>query len=161
MDFAALPIVGTRRGSMPMRWLYPNGLKLSLALGLITFTWTVHAGQISRESSGKSSLNGLWREISKNVGLAFTIESQPDGLLVLKNARANDPLDNVGAVIGEVRQSGKDEWIGRHTWGGTRTGDVKWGENGGLVIRRVSADRLMVRYLDSIYKDGWTYVRSR
>ena len=65
-----------------------------------------------------------------------------------------------GEIIGEARPLGKDEWIGRHKWGGNRAREVEWGEDGGLVIRRISTERLLVRYLDSKYKDGWTYVRS-
>src|SRR5438034_9537675 len=98
-----------------------NEKRLTLALGLFVFAWTAHAtltGEQQTASGG--SLNGRWKEISKKNGLAFTIESQPDGLLLLKNAREYDPLHEVGEIIGEARPLGKDEWIGRHKWGGTR-----------------------------------------
>jgi len=140
---------------------HPKRFRL-LTLGLIALAWSVEATHIrGRRTANGGSLNGLWKEIAKNTELAFTIESRPDDLLVLKNAKATSPLHKIGDIIGEVRSRGEDEWIGRHVWGGELTGNVEWGENGGLVIQRISAEELFVRYLDSIYKDGWIYVRSR
>jgi hypothetical protein len=53
--------------------------------------------------------------------------------------------------------TGLDPWrfIGRHTWGGSKTNNQSWGVEGGLVADLVAEDRLFYADLDSRYTSGW------
>ena len=178
LEFWALPLedfgnVVARRGVLgtALAAVWAVGFVLMLARLLLRDVDGLRPGHHSRREQNPAKVVGLLHHLAirdradGRTGLDREIGTlrleRPDDLLVLKNAKATSPLHKIGDIIGEVRSRGEDEWIGRHVWGGELTGNVEWGENGGLVIQRISAEELFVRYLDSIYKDGWIYVRSR
>jgi len=110
------------------------------------------------QEDGKQSWEGLWRA-TEVPQLALRIDALPDGRLILLEADPEDRFAFLGDIIGEARPTVAGEWSGRHMWGGRKTGNRKWGENGGLFLRRVSDTELFVQYRDSVYTDGWSYKR--
>ena len=110
------------------------------------------------EEGGIQSWEGLWRA-TEVPHLALRIDALPDGRLILLEANSEDRFSFLGDVIGEARPTAAGEWSGRHMWGGRKIGTRKWGDDGGLFLRRVSDTELFVQYRDSRYSDGWTYRR--
>lgn len=104
-------------------------------------------------------LTGFWA--AETHGLKLTLEERPDGTLVLRQANPDDPYAYLGDTVGEAKRNAIGEYTGRHAWGGRRSGDLQWGLEGGLVVRRLGEDRLLVQHLDSKYQGGWTFFRRK
>ena len=51
------------------------------------------------------------------------------------------------------------QFEGRHIWGGGKSDTTKWGQDGGVVMDLRDANTLFVRFVDSVYTDGWVYTR--
>jgi hypothetical protein len=51
------------------------------------------------------------------------------------------------------------QFEGRHLWGGGKSTTTEWGKYGGVVMELRDANTLFVRFLDSIYSEGWVYTR--
>lgn len=101
-------------------------------------------------------LVGVWFE-SKH-GFVMSIEESQEGGFLIKQALKDDKFSYPGDVIGEFDESeDEDGYSGRHLWGGERTKDAEWSQEGGLVLRRVNDKTLFMRYTDSKYQGGWTY----
>jgi hypothetical protein len=101
---------------------------------------------------------GLWKEGPHK--LALKIEVEPNNELIIRQANPNDCCNLVGTVVGEAHPRGPDLWIGRHLWGGPKKPPRSWGEPGGLLIRRINDDTILVVYRDSKYSGGWLYKKT-
>jgi hypothetical protein len=101
---------------------------------------------------------GLWKEGPHK--LALKIEVEPNNELIIRQANPNDCCNPVGTVVGEAHPRGPDLWIGRHLWGGPKKPPRSWGEPGGLLIRRINDDTILVVYRDSKYSGGWLYKKT-
>jgi hypothetical protein len=51
------------------------------------------------------------------------------------------------------------QFEGRHLWGGGKSDTTEWGEDGGVIMELRDADTLFVRFVYSVYTDGWVYTR--
>lgn len=143
-------------------------LKLIATLPLLLFF--ILTGTPAQSTDGQSeyhntsaklaSMNiiGLWR--NPKHGFMKRIEASDIGF-VLREASENHASNFIGDVEGQFQQSFSkpNVFVGRHIWGGRRTKNLRWGAERALVLNLISDTKLHVRYLDSKFSDGWTYIK--
>jgi len=107
-----------------------------------------------------ADLIGRWKETRH--GFISEIKQQGDGYVLINIADAEGILPRP-EVTGEFRAVSERPctFRGRHVWGGQRYATKSWGEEGGLVVEQLSPDSIFIRFLDSRYTGGWTYLRVR
>jgi hypothetical protein len=113
------------------------------------------------ESCGVASSDdvvGRWKETQ--LGFIIEIRPQADGYVLIDIADAFGmlPRPETAAEFRAVRDA-PCTFRGRHIWGGQRWSTTWWGDDGGMTVEQLSKDSILVRFLDSRYSAGWTYVR--
>jgi hypothetical protein len=148
------------------------GLAAVALVGIVAATWTglqfaTNSVQQSRSIPATTSSStvdltnpdhiiGVW-STEPNMG---EIEIRKDGpaLYNLINLNPDSRTSAVGEKFGELKFVGSDEewnYRGRHVWGGTKSTENYWGEQGKLVLRNVGGNEKYMVYLDSVYSGGW------
>jgi len=137
-------------------------MTVRLTLASLAFTAPIVcalAAAVPGTAFGQSApQEGMWKEARH--AHALKIEVEPNNDVIIRQANPNDCCNLVGAVVGEAHPRGRDLWIGRHVWGGAKQRPRSWGEPGGLVIRRINDDTILVVYRDSKYSGGWIYKKT-
>ena len=103
---------------------------------------------------------GLW-DCQEITGGQMEIKRNYWGEQYIGIQASNDSLTtDKGEIILEFSFNLENfRFEGRHLWGGGKSTTTEWGKNGGVVMELRDANTLFVRFLDSIYTDGWVYTR--
>lgn len=103
---------------------------------------------------------GLWN-CPEIVGGQMEIKSNTsrEGYIGIQ-ASSDSTTSDKGEIILEFGFNPESlQFEGRHLWGGGKSTTTEWGKYGGVVMELRDANTLFVRFLDSIYSEGWVYTR--
>lgn len=108
-----------------------------------------------------SAINIVGSWVNPKNGFKKKIETSASGF-VLREASDSHPSNFAGDIEGQFQQSfsNPNVFIGRHIWGGQRTGNQRWGDERGMVLNLISETEMHLRYLDSKFSKGWTYIKT-
>jgi hypothetical protein len=118
--------------------------------------------EIQNRADRKSDLIlGLWRGVDvKDLAINIQRDIQRDRCYIGTQASDKDLNSNKREVVLDVCYDfGKEQYIGRHIWGGGKSESTKWGQNGGAIIELKDTNTILMRFLDSVYSDGWSLVK--
>lgn len=105
----------------------------------------------------ENSIAGIWYNPQIKGG-TIEIKSANDQYETYQVADDSKTLDP-GELIAEFHFKENNTYIGRHKWGGNRTGPISWGDPDGMEITFVNEDEFFMVYHDSRYTSGWTFTR--
>jgi hypothetical protein len=101
---------------------------------------------------------GFWN--CPNDWVEIEVQEDPLGEGYITTAARENLSDLVGDIIMEFRYNNEyRQFTGRHIWGGNKTNYREWGDYGGLLMDVKDENILFIRFLDSVYDDGWTCTR--
>lgn len=111
----------------------------------------------SRADQEANLIIGLWQGTEvKDLSIKIQQNSDKDHCYISVQASDNDINSYKGETVLEFCYDfGKKQYIGRHLWGGGKSGTTSWGQDGGVIIELRDDATLFMRFLDSIYSSGW------
>lgn len=128
--------------------------------GLIEAAWQAPASQ-PKTRVLDHILVGRWETDDGKAVRIFANKDSFKPQYYGEQASRKSQTSEVGERIWEFSRvnDGRHAYVGRHVWGGLKSGERFWGNADGLSLEVLGVDRIRVIYLDSYYSGGWIYHR--
>lgn len=117
----------------------------------------------SAKNISPDSILGYWKSDVVKNGLFEVIKDVDNpGKYYAIQASGDNSSAKPGDKISEVSYN-EDSYIftGRHIWSQGYGDEQRWSDWGSLEIKLLDKEHLFMRFLDSVYKDGWIYEKQQ
>ena len=117
--------------------------------------------QSEREERATRIIVGRWKCDIVTGGIVDILSNKDAAGYKIKQVSEESRGSSPGDIIGEFEFNGTGEYdfIGRHIWGGSKSGKTEWGRPMMMTITVLDSSSIKIRYLDSVYTDGWVYTK--